>query len=244
MAAVLSAERLEVSVDGLTLSPDPEERPGAEGAPLLPPPLPPPSPPGSGRGPGAAGEQPEPGEAVAGGAAEEARRLEQRWGFGLEELYGLALRFFKGEPDRPHPRRLCRALGRLDPSSPDLPVRDRGDWSWALSLGVLEVCHYPLGHWVTPLGAWNLGLAFRVLPPGGYLDLVSRFSRILDGRMSSLSQRFPIWDFLFFNSRILFLVSCDWHVRTTDFCPLIVEEIFSWVLFLTLSIHSGDPKLE
>ncbi|XP_054104331.1 Golgi resident protein GCP60 isoform X2 [Callithrix jacchus] len=95
MAAVLNAERLEVSVDGLTLSPDPEERPGAEGAPLLPPPLPPPSPPGSGRGPGASGEQPEPGEAVAGGAAEEARRLEQRWGFGLEELYGLALRFFK-----------------------------------------------------------------------------------------------------------------------------------------------------
>ncbi|XP_038398747.1 Golgi resident protein GCP60 isoform X2 [Canis lupus baileyi] len=95
MAAVLNAERLEVSVDGLTLSPDPEERPGAEGAPLLPPPLPPPSPPGAGRGPGAAGEQPAPGEAAAGGAAEEARRLEQRWGFGLEELYGLALRFFK-----------------------------------------------------------------------------------------------------------------------------------------------------
>ncbi|XP_012499798.1 PREDICTED: Golgi resident protein GCP60 [Propithecus coquereli] len=96
MAAVLNAERLEVSVDGLTLSPDPEERPGAEGAPLLPPPLPPPSPPGSGRGPGAAGEQPEPGETAAGGAAEEARQLELRWGFGLEELYGLALRFFKG----------------------------------------------------------------------------------------------------------------------------------------------------
>ncbi|XP_034864589.1 Golgi resident protein GCP60 isoform X3 [Mirounga leonina] len=92
MAAVLNAERLEVSVDGLTLSPDPEERPGAEGAPLVPPP---PSPPGAGRGPGAAGEQPDPGEAAAGGAAEEARRLEQRWGFGLEELYGLALRFFK-----------------------------------------------------------------------------------------------------------------------------------------------------
>lgn len=103
MAAVLNAERLEVSVDGLTLSPDPEERPGAEGAPLLPPPLPPPSPPGAGRGPGAAGEQPEPGEAAAGGAAEEARRLEQCWGFGLEELYGLALRFFKGEPTGPAP---------------------------------------------------------------------------------------------------------------------------------------------
>ncbi|XP_077879044.1 Golgi resident protein GCP60 isoform X2 [Ictidomys tridecemlineatus] len=95
MAAVLNAERLEVSVDGLTLSPDPEERPSAEGAPLLPPPLPPPSPPGSGRSPGAAGEQPESGEAAAVGAAEEARRLEQRWGFGLEELYGLALRFFR-----------------------------------------------------------------------------------------------------------------------------------------------------
>lgn len=95
---MLNAERLEVSVDGLTLSPDPEERPGAEGAPLLPPPLPPP-PAGSGRVPGAGGEQPgEPGEAAAGGAAEEARRLEQRWGFGLEELHGLALRFFRGEP--------------------------------------------------------------------------------------------------------------------------------------------------
>lgn len=100
MAAVLNAERLEVSVDGLTLSPDPEERPGADGAPLLPPPLPPPSSLGSGRGSGAAGVQPESGEA-AGGAAEEARRLEQRWGFGLEELYGLALRFFKGESPPP-----------------------------------------------------------------------------------------------------------------------------------------------
>lgn len=117
MAAVLNAERLEVSVDGLTLSPDPEERPGAEGAPLLPPPLPPPSPPGSGRGPGVAGEQPEPGEAAAGGAAEEARRLEQRWGFGLEELYGLSLRFFKGEPAPP--RRPCRIPGaRPGPWSP------------------------------------------------------------------------------------------------------------------------------
>lgn len=110
MAAVLNAERLEVSVDGLTLSPDPEERPSAEGAPLVPPP---PSPPGAGRGPGAAGKQPDPGEAAAGGAAEEARRLEQRWGFGLEELYGLALRFFKGEPPRPHPR-----LGRPGESDP------------------------------------------------------------------------------------------------------------------------------
>ncbi|KAM7336617.1 Golgi resident protein GCP60 [Alexandromys fortis] len=94
MAAQLNVEQqLEVSLDGLTLSPDSEERPGAEGAPLLPSAS---SPSGTGRGPGAAGQQPEPGEAAAAeGAAEEARRMEQHWGFGLEELYGLALRFFK-----------------------------------------------------------------------------------------------------------------------------------------------------
>lgn len=135
MAAVLNAERLEVSVDGLTLSPDPEERPGAEGAPLLPPPLPPPSPPGSGRGPGVAGEQPEPGEAAAGGAAEEARRLEQRWGFGLEELYGLALRFFKGEPAPP--------AFPAQPREPGPGCGPQGDWTslilthphWAAATG-------------------------------------------------------------------------------------------------------------
>lgn len=156
MAAVLNAERLEVSVDGLTLSPDPEERPGAEGAPLLPPPLPPPSPPGSGRGPGAAGEQPEPGEAVAGGAAEEARRLEQRWGFGLEELYGLALRFFKGELDRPHPRRLCGALERLDPSSPDLPFAGPRRPELGSVLG---------SNRSLSLSAWSLGHTPRGLEP-------------------------------------------------------------------------------
>lgn len=136
MAAVLNAERLEVSVDGLTLSPDPEERPGAEGAPLLPPPLPPPSPPGSGRGPGVAGEQPESGEAAAGGAAEEARRLEQRWGFGLEELYGLALRFFKGEPAPPaFPAR---------PREPGPGCGPQGDWT------SLTLTH---PHWAAASGA-------------------------------------------------------------------------------------------
>lgn len=162
MAAVLNAERLEVSVDGLTLSPDSEERPGAEGAPLLPPPLPPPSPSGAGRSPGAAGEHPEPGEATAGGAAEEARRLEQHWGFGLEELYGLALRFFKGEPDRPRPAAAAAAAGPgsparnvapkgTEPVSPHPPGLGRGRGSRAPSLGVPEVCHYLLGQWVTPL---------------------------------------------------------------------------------------------
>ncbi|KAI1240526.1 hypothetical protein IHE44_0008950 [Lamprotornis superbus] len=75
-----------VSVDGLTLSPNAEVPPcearPAQGEPAA----------GRGRaGPGS------PGAAEAGGeAAEEAAlSLERRWGFALEELYGLALRFFK-----------------------------------------------------------------------------------------------------------------------------------------------------
>lgn len=117
MAAQLNVEQqLEVSLDGLTLSPDSEERPGAEGAPLLPSAS---SPSGTGRGPGAAGQQPEPGEAAAAeGAAEEARRMEQHWGFGLEELYGLALRFFKSERV-PSPLRGC------GPPEPAPPTRAR-----------------------------------------------------------------------------------------------------------------------
>lgn len=118
MAAQLNVEQLEVSLDGLTLSPDSEERPGAEGAPLLPPPLP--SSPGAGQGSGAAGQPREPGEAAAEGAAEEARRMEQHWGFGLEELYGLALRFFKSE----RVTRLCGAAGR--PCVPHPPELGRG----------------------------------------------------------------------------------------------------------------------
>lgn len=163
MAAVLSAERLEVSVDGLTLSPDPEERPGAEGAPLLPPPLPPPSPPGAGRGPSAAGRPAEPG-AAAGGAAEEARCLERRWGFGLEELHGLALRFFKGEPAappapgaRPGPARPCGGPGGAGPSHPRR----------APSLAAPELRPCPLGRWVTAPTAWGLGSAVRGPPPRG-----------------------------------------------------------------------------
>lgn len=72
MAVVSGVERLEVSIDGLTLSPDQEEEPpqGADG-----------------------------GEEEAAEEDEEAGQLsmEQRWGFSLEELYSLALKFFKGE---------------------------------------------------------------------------------------------------------------------------------------------------
>ncbi|XP_053163251.1 Golgi resident protein GCP60 [Hemicordylus capensis] len=108
-AAALSSERLEVSIDGLTLSPDSEDaRPGqADARPL---------PAAGGRGSRAgAGAQPrqeeeeeeddEDDEDVdneaggdSGGRDDHdggALSLEQRWGFGLEELYGLALRFFK-----------------------------------------------------------------------------------------------------------------------------------------------------
>lgn len=92
-AAALSSERLEVSIDGLTLSPDSEEtRPGQ--ADVRPLPL-------AGSRGGTSGQ---PGGQVrdeAGGDGDDgdgALNLERRWGFGLEELYGLALRFFKGDP--------------------------------------------------------------------------------------------------------------------------------------------------
>ncbi|XP_038617116.1 Golgi resident protein GCP60 [Tachyglossus aculeatus] len=94
MAAVLRAERLEVSIDGLTLSPDSEERAGAgAGAGAgdrpepqrQPSPSPPPPPP----------REEEAEETAEETEAAEAQRLERRFGFGLEELYGLALRFFK-----------------------------------------------------------------------------------------------------------------------------------------------------
>ncbi|XP_020642233.1 Golgi resident protein GCP60 [Pogona vitticeps] len=106
-AAALSSERLEVSIDGLTLSPDSEDaRVGqAEPRPRSAP---------AGRG-SRAGATPQPGQQVAeeeeeagdeadedgegegGGAGGDdgALSLSRRWGFGLEELYGLALRFFK-----------------------------------------------------------------------------------------------------------------------------------------------------
>lgn len=88
MAVVLNSDRLEVSVDGLTLSPN-AEVPHCEAQP--------------GQGEPAAGRSragsSSPGQAEAGGEAAEEATLspERRWGFALEELYGLALRFFKGE---------------------------------------------------------------------------------------------------------------------------------------------------
>lgn len=103
-AAALSSERLEVSIDGLTLSPDSEEaRPGQ--ADLRPLPL-------AGSREGRVGTSGQPGGQVrdeAGGDGDGdddgALNLERRWGFGLEELYGLALRFFKGD-------RLCLLASR------------------------------------------------------------------------------------------------------------------------------------
>lgn len=85
MAAALSAERLEVSVDGLTLSPN-AEAPPCEARP--------------GHGDSATGRNRAglgcPSQAEAGGEEAAALSPERRWGFALEELYGLALRFFKG----------------------------------------------------------------------------------------------------------------------------------------------------
>ncbi|XP_048363083.1 Golgi resident protein GCP60 [Sphaerodactylus townsendi] len=93
-AAALSSERLEVSIDGLTLSPDSEDaRPGQPDLRPLPA--------GLGRVSRAVAVAP-PGQEAddddgdgGGDSGEGAQSLERRWGFGLEELYGLALRFFK-----------------------------------------------------------------------------------------------------------------------------------------------------
>ncbi|XP_070788520.1 Golgi resident protein GCP60 [Pituophis catenifer annectens] len=92
-AAALSSERLEVSIDGLTLSPDSEEtRPGQ--ADVRPLPL------AGSRGgtsgqPGGQVRDEAGGDGDGDGDGDGALNLERRWGFGLEELYGLALRFFK-----------------------------------------------------------------------------------------------------------------------------------------------------
>lgn len=119
---VLSSDRLEVSVDGLTLSPNAEvphceARPG-QGEPAA----------GRSRaGPGS------PGQAEAGGEAageEAALSPERRWGFALEELYGLALRFFKGEaarrrgsqtPPPPQPSAAGTGVARREPPRPGKP---------------------------------------------------------------------------------------------------------------------------
>ncbi|XP_062980204.1 Golgi resident protein GCP60 [Elgaria multicarinata webbii] len=103
-AAALSSERLEVSIDGLTLSPDSEEaRPGqADPRPLA----------AAGGRSGRVGASVPPGQEMdevrdeaggdsdGGGGGDDGGddgglSLERRFGFGLEELYGLALRFFK-----------------------------------------------------------------------------------------------------------------------------------------------------
>ncbi|GLD70999.1 Golgi resident protein GCP60 [Lates japonicus] len=75
-----TSSRLEVSIDGLTLSPDPE---GEQGQVEEPDPKP------------AEPETDTPG--AAGGEDGETARsaIERKWGFPLQELYGMALKFFK-----------------------------------------------------------------------------------------------------------------------------------------------------
>eukprot|EP00064_Thunnus_orientalis_P008495 superscaffoldBa00001010_g8518 len=75
-----SSSRLEVSIDGLTLSPDPEgEQSQAEE------PDPEPTEPGT--------DSPGADEGEDGESAKSA--IERKWGFSLQELYGMALKFFK-----------------------------------------------------------------------------------------------------------------------------------------------------
>ncbi|KAJ3607125.1 hypothetical protein NHX12_026639 [Muraenolepis orangiensis] len=76
-----NSSRLEVSMDGLTLSPDSECEPGGqvtESDPVAP-------------GPRAA----EPGSAEAEDGETDKSTIEKKWGFELQELYGMALKFFK-----------------------------------------------------------------------------------------------------------------------------------------------------
>ncbi|XP_072912207.1 Golgi resident protein GCP60 [Hemitrygon akajei] len=84
--------RLEVSIDGLTLSPDPEEDEGLKSRPQQQQVSVGKAGPGteSGSGPGS-------GDGQAADRETQARveEMEQRWGFALNELYSLALRFFK-----------------------------------------------------------------------------------------------------------------------------------------------------
>lgn len=71
--AVVGAERLEVSIDGLTLSPDP----------------------GPGEQEPAVVHNHRPEEPPEGDQENQDLSLEQRWGFSLEEIYNIALKFFK-----------------------------------------------------------------------------------------------------------------------------------------------------
>lgn len=76
-----TSSRLEVSIDGLTLSPDPEGEQGpAEEL------NPGPEAPGTDTSGFADGEDGETGKSA----------IERKWGFPLQELYGMALKFFKG----------------------------------------------------------------------------------------------------------------------------------------------------
>lgn len=75
-----TSSRLEVSIDGLTLSPDPEGDQSQSEAPEAAFPEP------EAVKPGVAGED--------GESAKEA--IERKWSFSLQELYGMALKFFKG----------------------------------------------------------------------------------------------------------------------------------------------------
>lgn len=77
-----TSSRLEVSIDGLTLSPDPEGEQSQVEEPDAKPAEPETDTPGS-----AGGEE----DGETGKSA-----IERKWGFPLQELYGLGLKFFKG----------------------------------------------------------------------------------------------------------------------------------------------------
>uniref|UniRef100_A0A3B3XA30 Golgi resident protein GCP60 n=1 Tax=Poecilia mexicana TaxID=48701 RepID=A0A3B3XA30_9TELE len=80
VAANLLAFRLEVSIDGLTLSPDPEDEQNQVEEPNLAP-----TQPGTDTPADEEGDDGESGKSA----------IERKWGFPLLELYGLALKFFK-----------------------------------------------------------------------------------------------------------------------------------------------------
>lgn len=76
-----TSSRLEVSIDGLTLSPDPEGEQSQAEEPNTSPAEPGTDTPGS-----VGGEDGETGKSA----------IERKWGFPLQELYGMGLKFFKG----------------------------------------------------------------------------------------------------------------------------------------------------
>lgn len=84
-----TSSRLEVSIDGLTLSPDPEGEQGQVEEPDPQPAEPDTDTPGA-----AGGEDGETAKSA----------IERKWGFSLQELYGMALKFFKGISHFLYPR--------------------------------------------------------------------------------------------------------------------------------------------